>query len=143
MSELAGIETVLFLQSTDLFRYCTAEQILRLATIAHERRFDAGETIFRIDDEPSVLYCVVQGKVALENGAGQREEIGPLTTFGVSEILCGRLRSRHASAATDALLLSMDAEDLFDLLANNIEIVKALFRQFLTPPAHARAEDEA
>ncbi len=143
MAELAGIETVLFLQSTDLFRHCTAEQILRLATIAHERRLDAGETIFRIDDEPSVLYCVVQGKVVLENGAGEREEIGPLTTFGVSEILCGRLRSRHAAAATDSLLLSMDAEDFFDLLANNIEIVKALFRQFLPPPVHARAEDEA
>lgn len=140
MSELAGIETVLFLQSTDLFRHCTAEQILRLAAIAYERQFDAGDPIFRIDDEPSVLHCVVRGKVALENGAGEREELGPLATFGVSEILCGRLRSRHAVAATDALVLSMDAEDLFDLLANNIEIVKALFRQFLPPEARAREE---
>ncbi len=41
------------------------------------------------------------------------------------------LRTRTARAVSDTLLLAMDGEDFFDLLSNNIEIVKALFRQFL------------
>jgi CRP-like cAMP-binding protein len=131
MSELAGIETVLFLQSVDLFRFCTAEQILRLAAIAHERRFPAGTAIFGLDDPAEVLFCVVQGQVELTDGHGEALAVGPLGTFGVEEILGGRRRTRSARAARDTLALAMDAEDFFDLLANNIEIVKALFRRFL------------
>ena len=141
MPELAGIETVLFLQSVDLFRFCTAEQILRLAAISRERRFAAGETIFEVDDPARDLFCVVQGQVALAGDQGAVEEIGPLGTFGIEEILCGRLRVRSALARSDTLVLAMDAEDFFDLLANNIEIVKALFRRLL--PQGARAAEKA
>lgn len=141
MAELAGIETVLFLQSIDLFRFCTAEQILRLAAISHEQRFMEGESIFETDDPASVLFCVVQGRVALDSADGS-ELIGPLGTFGVEEILCGRLRTRSARAASETLVLAMHAEDFFDLLANNIEIVKALFRRFLPDPARGAVEDE-
>jgi CRP-like cAMP-binding protein len=131
MTELAGIETVLFLQNVDLFRFCSAEQILRLAAIARERSFAAGSPIFGLDEPARVLYCVVRGRVELTDGEGEIESIGPLGTFGVEEILGGRLRGRAASAANDTLTLAMEAEDFFDLLAHNIEIVKALFRRFL------------
>lgn len=142
MTELAGIETVLFLQSVDLFRFCSAEQILRLAAIARERRFAAGSPIFELDEPSRVLYCIVRGQVELVDGEGEAESIGPLGTFGVEEILGGRLRGRAARAASDTLTLAMEAEDFFDLLANNIEIVKALFRRFL-PTRHGAASDLA
>ncbi len=131
MAELAGIEAVLFLQSVDLFRFCTAEQIFRIATIAHERPCQAGESIYRLNEHPGVLYSVVRGQVVLEDAEGDTQTVNPLETFGVVEILSGRLRTSSATAVTDALLLAMDAEDFFDLLANNIEIVKALFRRVL------------
>ncbi len=47
------------------------------------------------------------------------------------EILSGRLRAEQAVAGEDTLVLEIDAEDFFDLLSHNIEIVKALFRQIL------------
>jgi CRP-like cAMP-binding protein len=131
MPELAGIETVLFLQSVDLFRFCSAEQILRLAAIAHERNFVAGSRIFDPDEPARVLFCVVRGQVELTGGDGPVQAIGPLGTFGVEEILGGRQRTRAARATADTLTLAMEAEDFFDLLAHNIEIVKALFRRFL------------
>ncbi len=135
LPELAGIETVLFLQSIDLFRFCSAEQVLRLAAISHERRYGEAETIFEIDEPADELFCVVQGGVRLEGGANGVEELGPLATFGVTEILCGRLRTRYARAEQDTLVLAMAAEDFFDLLANTIEIVKALFRRLLPEPS--------
>jgi hypothetical protein len=49
----------------------------------------------------------------------------------VRDILCGRLRGEDAEARVDSLVLAIEAEDLFDLLSNNIEIVKALFRHVL------------
>jgi CRP-like cAMP-binding protein len=134
MAELTRIQIVVGLQSCDLFSYCKAEEILRIAGIAHERRFDAGQTIYERNEPAEVLYAIVHGGVRLSDDAGSRRSAGPLQTFGVREILCGRLRAESASAQDDTLTLAIEADDFFDLLANNIDIVKALFRHLLREP---------
>lgn len=131
MRELARIETVVFLQSADLFSACSAEEVLRISAIAHERSFGAGETIYNVNDRASALYCVVRGGVRIEQNGERRREVGPLGTFGVVEILSGRQRTESAVAAADTLILEIDGDDFFDLLAHNIEIVKAIFRRLL------------
>ncbi len=131
MPDLAQIETVVFLQSVDLFSFCKAEEVLRISTIAHEQRFPEGRRIFSEGDPSDLLYCVVQGRVDLDGGDGSSWSAGPLATFGVKEILSGRLRTETATAAADTLVLAIEAEDFFDLLSHNIEIVRALFRQLL------------
>jgi len=40
-------------------------------------------------------------------------------------------------------VLKIEADDLFDLLANNIEIVKALFRRLLDSTARPEGEAKA
>ena len=131
MSDLAQIETVVFLQSVDLFAFCKAEEVLRIAGIAQEKTVAAGEIIYRTNDLADSVYCIVRGEVELTDGSGGKLVRGPLRTFGAVEIVSGRLRSGTATALSDTLLLTLPAEDLFDLLANNIEIVKALFRYLI------------
>jgi CRP-like cAMP-binding protein len=130
LPELTRIQTVVFLQSCDLFSYCRADEILRIAGIAQEKRLRAGEKVYVENGPADVLYCVVQGDVRLR-GPYDTRSAGPLQAFGVSDILCGRLRGEDAEATVDSLVLAIEAEDLFDLLSNNIEIVKALFRHVL------------
>ena len=126
------IERVLHLQEVPLFRYCAAEEIVRLARIAVATRFRADEAIFRRDDASRSLYCLVEGEVELVHPHGeQAERRGPYQSFGVVDILSGRRRQHDARAASDLVVLRIDAEDFFDLLAHNIEIVKALFREVL------------
>lgn len=131
MADLAQIETVVFLQSVDLFSFCKAEEVLRISSIARERRFPAGERVFKEGDQADMLYCVVQGIVKLEGEDGSGWSAGPLATFGFKEILSGRLRTETATTVADTLVLAIEAEDFFDLLSHNIEIVRALFRQLL------------
>jgi len=131
MSELTRIQIVVALQSCDLFVYCKAEEILRIAGIAHERPFEVGQTIYEKNDPPGVLYAIVHGEVRLEGGEGEANSVGALRTFGVREILCGRLRRETAIATQETLALAIEADDFFDLLANNIDIIKALFRHML------------
>lgn len=131
MSELARIETVVFLQSVDIFSFCKAEEVLRIAAIAKERGFVEGEQIFETGDSADSLYCVVRGAVELESADGTVRTAGPLKTFGVLEILTGRLRTASARAQSDTLVLAIEADDFFDLLAHNIEIIKALFRHLI------------
>ncbi|NHZ73628.1 MAG: cyclic nucleotide-binding domain-containing protein [Nitrospirae bacterium] len=131
MSELARIETVVFLQSVDVFSYCKAEEVLRIAAIAQERSVAAGEKIYSANEPAEAMFCVVRGSVKVEPGNGETKIVGPLATFGGVDILRSRLRTTSATAETDTLLLAIESDDLFDLLSNNIEIVKALFRHLI------------
>jgi hypothetical protein len=133
MAPMASIEMMVLLQSVDLFSFCDAEQVLRLAAITREKAYSAGDVIYRRNDPADSLFCVVDGRVELIDGAGSSEEVGPKSRFGVLEILAGRLRSSDATAIDDTRVLVIEADDFFDLPSNNIEIVKALFRQITLP----------
>jgi AAA family ATP:ADP antiporter len=128
MGQMAHIEMMVFLQGVDLFAHCNAEQVLRMAAIASEHSYEKGEVIFRRDEPADSLYCVVEGKVRLGDDDESGVVIGPSGRFGVLDILSGHMRSGDAVAAGDTRVLMIEAEDFFDLLSNNIEIVRALFR---------------
>ena len=130
MPELKRIETVVFLQSVDIFTDCKAEEVLRVAAITHERTFEAGADIYSPGDPADALFCIVRGEVRLVSD-DETEVVGPLRTFGATGLLTGRRRRAAAVADSDTLVLMIDDEDFFDLLAHNIEIVRALFRTLL------------
>jgi AAA family ATP:ADP antiporter len=129
MNQMAHIEKVVFLQVVDLFASCSAEQLVQLAAIAGNRQFAEGETIYARDEPPEAMYCVVEGIVDLDVPDEGSEIVERGDTFGVTDILSDRLRAGSATSRTTSTLLVIEAEDLFDLLANNIEIVRALFQQ--------------
>ena len=128
MGAMAQIEMMVFLQGVDLFAHCNADQVLRLAAIASEHTYEKGEVIFRREEPADSLYCVVEGRVRLDGDDEQGVVIGPSGRFGVLDILSRQTRSGDAVAAGDTRVLVVEAEDFFDLLSNNIEIVRALFR---------------
>lgn len=132
MPELTRIETVIHLQNVGLFSFCTAEQVVRMASIARTRRVAEGERIYSIDDPAEYLYCLVSGQVELRGRDGSRRVEAP-ETFGAREILSDHPRSENATALDDTRLLLFAGDDFFDLLSNNIGIVKALFRRLLRP----------
>ncbi|HVS30079.1 MAG TPA: Crp/Fnr family transcriptional regulator [Thermoanaerobaculia bacterium] len=131
MPELARIETVVFLQSVDFFSACTAEELLRIASIAHERAVGPGEQLYRDREPAGTLYCVVRGEIEVRTREGRVEVAGPLQTAGLFDLLSGRLHGGAAVARTQALVLAIQADDFFDLLSNNIELVKSLFRHLI------------
>ncbi len=128
MTPMVHIEMMVFLQGVDLFEHCNADQVLRLAAIATENTLAKGEVVFRKGEPPDALFCVVEGRIRLGGDGEGGAVVGPRGRFGVLDILSGRPRSGDAVAETEARLLTIEAEDFFDLLSNNIDIVKALFR---------------
>ena len=134
MTTLTRIQMVVYLQAVDLFNYCNAEQMVRIASIARQRNFAPDERIYSVNDPADAMYCVIEGAVRLEDSGGAERRFEARSTFGASEILSDRLRCEDAWAETATTTLEIDAEDFFDLLSNNVEIVKALFRQLLRHP---------
>jgi CRP-like cAMP-binding protein len=131
LTALPQIEKVLLLRGASLFHHCNAEAVVRIASIAAERRFEPGEDIYAIGDAADAIYFVVSGKVGVELTDDGSRSLGPRETFGVQEILSGRLRGARARALEPTVTLAIEAEDFFDLLSHDIEIVKALFREVM------------
>ena len=138
-ARMSRIEIVMHLQAVDLFRSCAATDVVRLAQIAEPATLAVDEVVFRPTEPSRALYTVVSGRVGVEGPNAHRREVGPRSSFGVREILSGRQRMSRAEALEESLILSIEADDFFDLLSNNIDIVKALFREILDeaalPPA--------
>lgn len=131
MTELARIETAVVLQSIDFFDACTAEEILQIAAIARERVIAPGAELFRDRDAADTLYCLVRGGIELRGRNSHNETVGPLQAVGLFDVLSGRLHSATAVATTESLVLEIQADDFFDLLSNNIDVVKSLFRHLI------------
>lgn len=124
----ARIELILFLREVELFSFCTAEEILRISAIVSRRAVPAGETIFRARAAAEDIFCIVSGRVALEREGVEEQMLGPGEAFGYIEILSGHHRDLEAVSREETLLLAINEQDFFDLLSNNIDIVKSLFR---------------
>jgi CRP-like cAMP-binding protein len=77
-----------------------------------EREYSAGEVIYEIGDETSVLYVIQSGQVELlrDGGDGSRTiaRHGPGDFFGEMGVLGSRPRSSRAVAASDARVLELD-----------------------------------
>lgn len=113
---------------------------MRISAIVSQESFEAGESIYRATDSADCMYCIVDGTARLDEPDRPGSLLAAADTFGVREILSGRLRSQHAQAEGPLRVLKIEADDLFDLLANNIEIVKALFRRLLDSTAESEKE---
>ena len=87
VGSLTQIEKVLFLQGVEVFSYCSASQILRIASIAHEQRFASGEEVFSLNDAADSIYCIVEGSVKLENAFNESAVVEQNATFGLLDIL--------------------------------------------------------
>lgn len=132
-NKLSAIEKVMFLRGVEPFSSCRAEEAMRLAAIAGERSFESGEPIYTADAQADTCLCLVEGRVALAGPDGATRVVEAPATLGLVEILSGRRRAETATVTSPegARALTIEAEDLFELFSNNIEIVKTLFRALL------------
>ena len=140
MALMTQIELVLFLRDIDLFQYCNSEEILSIAGITRQKRFSSGQIIYDYNQVADALYCLVSGSVGLETQTCDEEIIDTPCAFGFRDILSERLRESKATARADCVVVALETEDFFDLLANNIEIVKALFRKLSAAIESSREE---
>ncbi len=120
------------IRALDLFSQASVEQLYRLASIAQEADFAAGYTIFREEEIGDAFYLLVQGKV--EHASERRnikEILGPGDAVGLYSVLTREPRYATAKALEDTFTISIGAEDLYNVLSNNMEIVVSIFKHFV------------
>ena len=106
-----------FLARLPLFNGLAAADLERLAAATTRRELRRGELLFREGDEPTGLYVVVHGRVALTSRTGGRERIAEIVgagrSFGEAIMFLDKRYIVGARALGDALVLHVAKETIF------------------------------
>ena len=129
-SPLLPLEKVLLLRQNPLLARATVNQLLDLAAIAREVPLAAGSVLFTETDQPAV-YHVLGGEVRLEAEAAVPIVAGPGSTIAVAETLAGVSLGRRATVTEAGQALRLDHDELFDVLADHIDLLQGLFSGLL------------
>ena len=120
------------IRALGLFSQASVEQLYGLGSIAQEANFAGGQTIFQEEDIGDAFYVLVEGKV--EHASEKRkikEILGQGDTVGLYSVLTREPRYATARALEDTFAISIGAEDFYNLLSNNMEIVVSVFKYFI------------
>jgi ATP/ADP translocase len=122
------LEKTLFLKSAELFSGISAENLSHLAQIAEDSKWPAGATVFKDGDAGDALYLVAAGKIRITKNDTEIALLERGACFGEMAVLDPAPRSANAIVAEDATLLRIDADDFFDVLSENPQIVQGILK---------------
>jgi AAA family ATP:ADP antiporter len=123
----APFANVLALQRVPLFSRVSAEEMRRLAEIAHVVPMTAGAPLFP-EFEPAALWLVLAGEVVLEDPRGGTPVSARAgDTIGVLSTLAGKPLGRSAAVRTSGSALRIDRDDFFDLLGQRPDLLRQMF----------------
>ena len=133
------------LDKTDLFGALPPELLGQLRDRTAMERLRRGDVIFEKGDPATSLYIVFSGRVAISARAGDGREsvisvLGPGALFGEMSLFDGGRRSADARALTTVHLISVDFDDVRDVLRARPEVLWAVVRILAR---RLRATDEA
>jgi AAA family ATP:ADP antiporter len=126
---LQALDRIVILQSSPLLARATAEQLLGLASIARDVTLTPGENPLS-GDEASILV-VLTGTLRVQSGSGETDTAGPGDTLGIYETLGGVPLTSQVEVVERGAGLRFVRSDLFDVLADNVDLMQGIFSGLL------------
>jgi ATP:ADP antiporter, AAA family len=139
-SGLQAVDRILLLQSSPLLSRATANQLVRLAEISRPLTLKTGGDPLT-GAEPAILL-VLSGAVRVERDGTPAVTADRGDAIGVYETLGGVPTPVRAEVIQEGQALRFVRSDLFDLLADNIDLLQGIFSGLLRAPT-AQAEPRA
>ena len=131
---LQPLEKVILLEQNPLMSGATVSQLLEVARIARATPLRRDAVLFTETDAPAIYY-VLGGEVRLEAGAAEPVDAGPGATMGITETLAGVTMGWRATVTRDGDALRIDRDDLFDVLADDVDLLRSFFSGLLAKEA--------
>ena len=132
MAELNLVEKVIALESVEILKDLTPDDLARIASIAQEVTLPAGSVILDPRRPLDALSVILDGWVSISrNGeelytARQNEVLGAWALFDPDPV------SVTATTLGDTRVLRIGREDFYDLLADHREITQSLFKTMVS-----------
>jgi CRP/FNR family transcriptional regulator, cyclic AMP receptor protein len=122
------IEKVLLLKNSAIFQNCKETDLIEIASICSEQQFEKGTVIFEKDDSGNCVYFIYKGKVSIHDGAHELAVLSENELFGELSLLDSEARSASTTTLTDCILLKIEQEDFYDVVATNTDILKGIMK---------------
>jgi hypothetical protein len=122
---LKPFEKLFVLEQNPLLAGTTVNHLLDMAGIAREVTLERATTLFDETDVPAVFY-VLSGTVRLERTDLHAIDARPGATIGMSAVLAGMPAGWRATVMEGGYALCLEREDLIDLLAEEVELLRYL-----------------
>lgn len=122
------IEKVLLLKNSEIFQNCKESDLIEIASICTESSIDKNTTIFKKGDYGNCMYFIYSGTVSIHEGQHQLATLSSNEIFGELSLLDSEARSASATTLTDCVLLKIEQEDFYDLIATNTDVLKGIMR---------------
>ena len=128
----SAAEIAEFLQTVRLFREVDRPALLALTARLRERRLRKGQVLFREGDQGEEMFLVRDGSILVSKAVtGKVEQVlarfGPGDFFGEMSLFDRSPRSATIQAESDAMLLTLDRQNLSDLIEMNPRAAAAFF----------------
>ncbi len=122
------IEKILLLKNSDIFKVCKEVDLIDIASICTEKHFSKGITIFKKDDPGNCMYFIHSGQVSIHDRDHELAVLSDNEIFGELSLLDSEPRSASATTITDCILLKIEQELFYDVIATNSDILKGIMR---------------
>ncbi len=120
------VERAEFLRQVEVFSFVRAEDLAKIAAIAQERSFAAGETVFREGEEGSQMYLIVSGRMQASRGGEAAYVVGPGETAGTLTLIDARPRESTMVAINDVEVLAIGRDDFFDVMRSHFNVAEGM-----------------
>jgi CRP-like cAMP-binding protein len=120
------LDRALALRTAPLFSALGADDLLPIAELCTELSLATGAQLFAQGELGDSLYVVVAGRVGVVRAGARVAEIGVGECVGELAALDWEPRSATVVALEDTDLIRLERDDLFDLLGDHPELVRAL-----------------
>jgi ATP/ADP translocase/HEAT repeat protein/CRP-like cAMP-binding protein len=139
---LQPMERVLLLQGNPLLTRATSAQLVRLAAIAREVPLVPGTALVR-DSDDLAIYLVVRGALRVEMPGAAPIAAQPGDAVGLYETLADVHAGATVVVSEAGTALRIDGRDLFDLLADHVDLLQGLFSALLRTEQRGPAVESA
>lgn len=119
------------LKELPVFEGLSQRELIAIERIIHQRRYNAGETIFGEDMLGAGMYVVKEGEVAITKKINKNKEIelaviGERNFFGEMALIDEMPRSASAKAKKDTVLFAFCKPDLENIMERNPKVAATI-----------------
>ena len=122
------LEKTIILKSVDLFNAIPGDVLTKIAQIAEEIRTGAKYKIFREGDHGDSMFVIISGKVNVAQNGQSIAVLEQGKCIGEMALLDQEPRSADAITLEESVLLKIDQEGFYELMASNPEIMKQIVK---------------
>lgn len=127
-------DRLLLVRKVDIFQELREDFLIRLVPVMDERVFNAGQPIFRENEEGQSMFIVASGKVKLHLESTTIKEHGEGGFFGEMSLFDSEMRSASATAIeADTVCLELTQQQVFTAIEETpgiaLNIIKILSRR--------------